>query len=114
MIERLGIPGAFLVLFYILYVKTQAWNQKQQETTQQKYEDLVRQSQERYEDLTNRFIDTMNKIVVENTRCLTDLSQKVESHTKSKDEFIDIIKDRDAKLNDMYELLKDSIKNRRQ
>lgn len=112
-IERLGVPAGFLVLFYILYVKTQTWNQKQQETTQQKYETLVNQSQERYEDLTNKFIDTMNKIVVENTKCLTDLSQKIDTHTKTKDEFITLIKDRDERLSGMYDLFKDAMKNRK-
>ncbi len=111
--ERVGVPAGFLILMYILYVKTQIWNQKHQETTQKKYEQLATQSQERYENLTNKFIDTMNKIVVENTRCLTDLCQKIDTHTKSKDEVLELIKDKDERLNYMYDAYKDAMKNKK-
>ncbi len=111
--ERLGIPAGFLVLMYILYVKTQTWNQKQQMITQQKYVELAKQSQDRYEDLTNKFIDTTNKIVVENTKCLTNLIQKIDAHTKTKEEFITLIKEKDDRLHGLYEIFKDVMKNNR-
>ena len=132
--ERLGIPVGFLILMYILYVKTQTWNQKYTEQTailsqqqMQSYEKLSRESQDRYEELTNRFIDTTNKIIAKNAEAIQlnaiamhALTARIDVHDARSIEIIpkltakdDLIVKMQRTVDDMYQLLKETMRDNR-
>ena len=122
--KELGVPVGFLVLMYILYVKTQIWNQKITEQTTERYETLVKDSQDRYEELTNRFIDTTNKIIAKNAEAINisalamqELTNRINTHDARTIEVIpkitakdDIIIKMQATVDDMYQFLKETLK----
>ena len=123
--QELGVPVGFLVLMYILYVKTQIWNQKITEETTERYATLVKDSQDRYEELTNRFIDTTNKIIAKNAEAIQisavamqELTNRIDNHdTRTTMEIIpkitakdDIILKMQATIDDMYAFLKETLR----
>ena len=123
--QELGVPVGFLVLMYILYVKTQIWNQKITEETTERYATLVKDSQDRYEELTNRFIDTTNKIIAKNAEAIQisaiamqELTNRIDNHdTRTTVEIIpkitakdDIILKMQATIDDMYSFLKETLR----
>ena len=136
LVKDLPILSTVIILGYIIYIKTQQltqknqeWTQKNEEVNQQRYADLikngqdkydsiVKSSQEKYEELSNKFVDTMKTIVADNTKCLTNLcekmdenNQKLDSHTRSKEEFIQMIKQIEKQKDDLYDMLKESIRH---
>ena len=123
--QELGVPVGFLVLMYILYVKTQIWNQKITEETTERYATLVKDSQDRYEELTNRFIDTTNKIIAKNAEAIQisavamqELTNRIDNHdARTTMEIIpkitakdDIILKIQATIDDMYSFLKETLR----
>ena len=126
--QELGVPVGFLVLMYILYVKTQIWNQKITEETTKRYATLVKDSQDRYEELTNRFIDTTNKIISKNAEAINisalamqELTNRIDNHdTRTTIEILpkitakdDIILKMQATIDDMYSFLKETLRTQK-
>lgn len=126
--QELGVPVGFLVLMYILYVKTQIWNQKITEQTTERYATLVKDSQDRYEELTNRFIDTTNKIIAKNAEAIQisaiamqELTNRIDNHdARTTIEIIpkitakdDIILKMQATIDDMYSFLKETLRTQK-
>lgn len=126
--QELGVPVGFLVLMYILYVKTQIWNQKITEQTTERYSNLVKDSQDRYEELTNRFIDTTNKIIAKNAEAIQisaiamqELTNRIDNHdARTTIEIIpkitakdDIILKMQATIDDMYSFLKETLRTQK-
>lgn len=122
--QDLGVPVGFLVLMYILYVKTQIWNQKITEQTTERYSDLVKNSQDRYEELTNRFIDTTDKIIAKNAEAIQisamaiqNLTNRINTYDNRIIEVIpkitakdEIIVKMQATIDDMYSFLKETLR----
>lgn len=125
--EELGVPVGFLVLMYILYVKTQIWNQKITEQTTERYSNLVKDSQDRYEELTNRFIDTTNKIIARNAEAIQisamsiqNLANRIDTYDDRIVEVIpritakdDMILKMQATIDDMYSFLKATLRTQK-
>lgn len=121
-----------IILGYLLYTKTLQITQKNEEANQKRYADLVTTSQTRYEELTNRYIDSMSKIVGDNTRCMTELCSKIDSqieeikeqrselkeHITVKDKALEILENKDETIKtllqrnqDLYDMLRDQIRH---
>lgn len=81
-IDKVGVAAAAFVMMFALYVQNQKWSQKQQE-----------KSEERYTNLMTTFIETVKSISTQQVAALEKLATKLDEHTRSKEEFMDLIKD---------------------
>ena len=81
-IEKLGLPAGMLTLLYILFRQTLKSSSEQQT-----------KSELRYEALTNRFIDSVNKMMLEQRIALQAMTDKLDAHMEQKDQFMEFIKE---------------------
>ena len=81
-VKEVGVPVFAFIMMYVLYVQNQKWVQKSQE-----------KSEERYVNLVNCFIESVKTISSQQTAALEKLSSKMEDHTRSKEEFMEFIKE---------------------
>lgn len=88
LIDRVGVAVAAFIMMYVLYVQNQKWQQKQQE-----------KNEERIDKLVNSFIVTVKEItsaqnnaLEKHTEALEKHTAKLEEHTRTKDEFMEYIK----------------------
>lgn len=81
-IKELGFPVGFLLLGFLLFRQMLKWNHEQQA-----------KSEQRYEDLTNKFINTVNDLMAEQRIALQNMTNKLDQHMEQKDQFIQFIKE---------------------
>jgi len=86
-IDRVGVAVAAFIFMYLLYVQNQKWQQKQQEKTDTRFDNLV-----------NRFITTVdgitkahNNALERHTAALERHTTKLDEHIKVKDNFMEYI-----------------------
>lgn len=99
LLSNFGVPTSFAILMYYMYNKNQKWWQEQSEA-----------QGKRYYELAETFIVNMNKLMTDNKVCISELSSKINNHTRSKEEFIGILTDRDNTINQLFGMLKEEIK----
>lgn len=88
-IDRVGIAAAAFIFMYLLYVQNQKWQQKQQEKTDARFDNLV----DRFITTVQEITDAHNKSMERNTEALERHTTQLEEHIKSKDEFMTFIKE---------------------
>lgn len=88
-IKEVGVPITAFLMMYGLYVQNQKWQQKQQEKTEERFDNLVSSFIGSIKEIT----DTSNKALERHTEALERHTAKLEEHVKSKDEFMEFIKD---------------------
>ena len=82
LIDKAGVAAAAFVMMYALYVQNQKWQQKNQE-----------KNDARFDKILNNFIASVNYIASSQVAALEKLAAKLDEHTKSKEEFIELIKE---------------------
>ena len=82
LIDKVGVAAAAFIMMYTLYVQNQKWQQKQQEKTEVRFDNLV-----------DRFITTTKEITEKHVEALDGLTTKIDNHLKQKDQFIEFIKE---------------------
>lgn len=88
-IDRVGIAAAAFIFMYMLYVQNQKWQQKQQEKTDTRFDNLVNLFITTVQEIT----EAHNKSMEKNTEALERHTTQLEEHVKSKDEFMTYIKE---------------------
>ncbi len=81
-VKEVGVPVFAFIMMYVLYVQNQKWTQRQQE-----------KSEERYANLVTCFVESVKNISSQQTAALEKLSSKMDEHTRSKEEFMEFIKE---------------------
>lgn len=89
LIKDIGVPVGAFILMYALYVRTQQWQQKQQVNTEERFDALVQCFIKNIREIT----DTHNATILKYTEAMEKHTATLEEHTRSKDEFMDYIKD---------------------
>ncbi len=95
-IKEVGVPVAAFVMMYMLYVQNQKWQQKQQEKTEARFDNLVNffiSSVKEITDDHNKALEKHTAALERNTAKLEEQSVKLEEHVRLKDEFIEFIKE---------------------
>ena len=87
-IKEVGVPVAAFILMYMLYVQNQKWQQKQQEKTESRFDNLVSFFITSIKEIT----DAHNKALERHTEALERHTIKLEEHVRLKDEFMEYIK----------------------
>ena len=100
LIKDVGVPAAAFVMMYALYVRTQRWQQKQQEDNQKWQQEQQKSTEMRFYNLVQCFIknireitDSNNKALENHIAALEKNTAKLDEHVRSKDEFMEFIKD---------------------
>jgi len=88
-IKEVGLPVAAFVMMYVLYVQNQKWQQKQQEKTEARHDNLV----DRFITTIKEITDSQNKSLEKHTAALERNTSKLEDHVRIKDEFMEFIKE---------------------
>jgi response regulator RpfG family c-di-GMP phosphodiesterase len=88
-IKEVGVPVAAFVMMYALYVQNQKWQQKQQEKTEARLDNLVA----RFITTVKEIMDSQNKSREKHTAALERNTSKLEEHVRLKDEFMEYIKE---------------------
>lgn len=89
LIKELGIAAAAFIMMYALYVQNQKWQQKQQEKTEARFDNLV----DNFITTIREITDTQNKSFERQTEALEKNTSKLEEHVRQKDEFMEFIKE---------------------
>lgn len=95
LIDKLGVAVAAFIMMYALYVQNQKWQQKQQEKTEGRFDNLVDRFITTVKDIT----EAQNESLKKNTEALEKNTSKLEEHVRLKDEFMAHIKE-NQKYND--------------
>jgi len=82
LINNVGVAAAAFIMMFALYVQNQKWQQKNQE-----------KNEERFDKLLNNFIESIKNISSSQVAALEKLAAKLDEHTRSKEEFIEMIKE---------------------
>ncbi len=88
-IDKVGVAVAAFIMMYALYVQNQKWQQKQQEKTESRFDNLV----DRFITTVKEITDAQNKSFEKHTEALERNSSKLEEHVRIKDEFMEFIKE---------------------
>lgn len=88
-IKEVGVPITAFVMMYALYVQNQKWQQKQQEKTESRFDNLV----DRFITTVKEITNAQNKSLEKHTEALERNTSKLEEHVRLKDEFMEYIKE---------------------
>lgn len=85
-IKDVGFPVVAFLMMLALYIRmTKSFEKKQNEDAC------------RYENLVNRFIETIDKISTEQTKALSEMSQQLKAHVQQKDAALEMLKEMGTK-----------------
>ncbi len=88
-IKEVGVPITAFIMMYALYVQNQKWQQKQQEKTETRFDNLV----DRFITTVKEITEKHNTALERHTEALEKHTTKLDEHVKLKDEFIEFIKE---------------------
>ncbi len=88
-IKEVGVPITAFIMMYALYVQNQKWQQKQQEKTETRFDNLV----DRFRTTVKEITEKHNTALERHTEALEKHTTKLDEHVKLKDEFIEFIKE---------------------
>lgn len=89
LIKDVGVPVGAFILMYALYVRTQHWQQQQQVNTELRFDKLVQCFIKNIREIT----DTHNTTILKYTEAIEKHTTMLEEHTRSKDMFMEYIKE---------------------
>jgi len=89
LIDKVGVAVAAFVMMYALYVQNQKWQQKQQEKTESRFDNLV----DRFITTVKEITNVQNTSLEKHTEALERNTAKLEEHVRLKDEFMEYIKE---------------------
>lgn len=89
LIDKVGVAAAAFIMMYVLYVQNQKWQQKQQEKTEARLDNLV----DRFITTVKEITESQNISLQEHTAALERHTSKLEEHVRLKDEFMEFIKE---------------------
>jgi len=89
LIDKVGVAVAAFIMMYALYVQNQKWQQKQQEKTELRFDNLV----DRFITTVKEITDSHNKSLEKHTEAMERNTSKLEEHVRIKDEFMEFIKE---------------------
>lgn len=96
LIDKVGVAVAAFVMMYALYVQNQKWQQKQQEKTEARFDNLVSFFISSIKEITddhNKALEKHTAALERNTAKLEEQSAKLEEHVRLKDDFMEYIKE---------------------
>lgn len=88
-IDKVGVAVVAFVMMFALYVQNQKWQQKQQEKTESRFDNLV----DRFITTIKEITDAQNKSLEKHTEAMERNTSKLEEHVRIKDEFMAFIKE---------------------
>jgi uncharacterized membrane protein YgaE (UPF0421/DUF939 family) len=89
LIDKVGVAVAAFVMMYALYVQNQKWQQKQQEKTEARFDKLV----DSFITTVREITDAQSVALEKHTEALQKNTSTLEEHVRSKDEFMEFIKE---------------------
>lgn len=88
-IDKVGVAVAAFIMMYALYMQSQRWQQKQQEKTEARFDNLVNFFINTIREITN----AQNSALEKHTEALEKHTAKLEEHVRLKDDFMEYIKE---------------------
>jgi hypothetical protein len=127
-LSNFGIPTVFALLMIAMFEKNQKWWQEQSITQDKRHQEQTTEQNKIHQALTTSFIEEINKIHTDNkldtkatNDCLNELTSNIDTHIKQKDELIrlaniniDLLKQKDTTINELFVMLREQIKTNRQ
>lgn len=95
-IKEVGVPITAFIMMYALYVQNQKWQQKQQEKTEARFDNLVSCFTSSIKEITeahNKAMERHTEALERNTARVEEHTAKLHDHIRVKDEFMEYIKD---------------------
>jgi hypothetical protein len=126
--SNFGAPIVFAMLMYVMYEKNHKWWQEQAIAQDKRHQEQITEQNKIHQELTKTFVDEINKIHADNradnkaiNACLNELTTNIDTHIKQKDELIrlaniniDLLKQKDSTINELFIMLREQIKTNRQ